>query len=95
MRQLAPETSGLDRIFGFVLMTAAGRRVLEADPGIMDPLEGGEVVRTIRLGELLATEPGCTLPRMPCWKTEEAREIGHLRRLSLKRSRGSKDEEEG
>ena len=37
-------------------MAAAGRRVLEADPGIMELLEGGEVVRMIDLGELMATE---------------------------------------
>lgn len=43
------ETSGprgpenLDRIVGFEQVTAAGRRVLEADLGILGLLEGGEV----------------------------------------------------
>lgn len=37
-------------------VTAGGRRVLEADPGKMGFLEGGEVVRMIGLGELLATK---------------------------------------
>lgn len=39
-------------------MTAAGRRVLEADPGIMELLESGEVVRMIGLGGPFATELG-------------------------------------
>lgn len=39
-----PETENLDRLFGFRQVTAAGRRILEADPGVMDLLEGGEVV---------------------------------------------------
>lgn len=39
-------------------MTAAGRRVLEADPEIMELLESGEVVRMIGLGGPFATELG-------------------------------------
>lgn len=61
MRQPAQETQILERMVGLGRATAAGRRVLEADPGIMDLLEGGEVVRMIDLGELLATETG--IPR--------------------------------
>lgn len=42
-------------------MTAAGRRVLEADPGVMDSLEGGEAVRMIAVGER-CWPPSWTLP---------------------------------
>lgn len=41
-----PQTENLDGLFfffGLGRVTAAERRVLEADPGIMDLLEGGEV----------------------------------------------------
>lgn len=40
MRQLAPETLNLDRVFGFGRVTAAGRRVLEADPSWNNGLTG-------------------------------------------------------
>lgn len=56
MKQAAQETPGLEREVGLRRVTAAGRRVLEADLGIMDSLEGGEVVRMIGWGKLLATE---------------------------------------
>lgn len=56
MKQAAQETPGLERTVGLGRVTAAGRRGLEADPGIMDSLEGGEVVRMIGWGKLLATE---------------------------------------
>ncbi len=46
MRQLAL-TLSLEQVFGYGRVTAAGRRVLEADPGGMDLLEGGEVVRMV------------------------------------------------
>lgn len=39
-----PQTENLDGLFfGLGRVTAAERRVLEANPGIMDLLEGGEV----------------------------------------------------
>lgn len=56
MRQLAPEIQILERVVGHGRVTAAGRRVLEADLGIMDFWEGGDIVNTIDLEGLLATE---------------------------------------
>lgn len=59
MRQLAPETLSLDRVFGFGRMTAAWRRGLEADPSWNNGLAGGW--RGCKNDELLATELDCTV----------------------------------
>lgn len=64
MRQPAPETLSLDPVFGLGRVTAAGWRVLEADRGIMDSLEGGKVVRMKGLGELACW--GCWTPFRWC-----------------------------
>lgn len=59
--------SFLDGVFGHGRVTAAGRRVLEADPGVMDLLEGVEVVR-VGLGGS-CWPPGRTVlcEGLPCW----------------------------
>lgn len=53
-----PRTENLDGLFfGLGRATAAERRVLEADPGIMDLLEGGEVADGCFFLLLLASTP--------------------------------------